>query len=336
MTDQRKLDDPPRVSVVVPLYNKREHIAACVRSVLRQTYPNVETVVVDDGSTDGSANEIECFMDTIRYVRYDNAGPSIARNRGINLATAEFIAFLDADDRWLPTKLATQMDFLVSHPEIVWCATNCVMVGGPPTARRKTLSEWVDDGSEPWIVYEDWFAANTGKTRILTSGVVVKRSVLERVGYFDPEIPSGQDADLWMRIADAYSAYGYCRVPQFSYSVTVEGGISDGGPKRFESLAHLLMKHVRHCQATANCRPTYRQRVRCECTTFVRRTVAFGDLRMTRKFVHSLPHNWRTWEDCVWYAVSFFPGRVLVGLANSRLRLLGLSPRKIEYNWSIR
>src|SRR5579884_3094177 len=106
----------PRVSVVIPLYNCEQHSGEAIASVLRQTYRDYEIIVVDDGSTDGSAAIVQRFGPAVRYVYQTNAGVSVATNRGVALSNGELIAFLDNDDVWLPTKLERQIQYLNEHP----------------------------------------------------------------------------------------------------------------------------------------------------------------------------------------------------------------------------
>src|SRR6267154_1483950 len=114
---------PSRVSVVIPVYNGERYLADAIQSVLDQTYQKFEVIVVDDGSTDGSARVAKRFGGAIRYVHQSNGGVSKARNTGITLAQGTYLAFLDQDDLWLPDKLAVQVAYLDSHPEVgvVYC-----------------------------------------------------------------------------------------------------------------------------------------------------------------------------------------------------------------------
>ena len=113
------------ISVVIPLYNKEEQIAHTLQSVFTQTFQNFEIVIVDDGSTDNSVEEVEKFTDSrIRLIHQTNAGVSAARNRGIEEARGELIAFLDADDEWMPEYLATQYGLYQKYPECSVYACN--------------------------------------------------------------------------------------------------------------------------------------------------------------------------------------------------------------------
>ena len=110
-------NEPMRVSVVVPLYNKAPYVIRCLRSVSAQTYRDFETIVIDDGSTDGSDRIVDTFSEPrLRAFRQANGGPGAARNRGVREARGEYVAFLDADDEWLPEYLASSVRALDEAP----------------------------------------------------------------------------------------------------------------------------------------------------------------------------------------------------------------------------
>lgn len=111
-----------RISVVIPVYNGELHIEAAIDSVLAQEYPDLELVVVDDGSTDGTATRVRAYGTGVRYVLQENSGSSAARNNGSRLTTGEFLAFLDADDLWAAGKLSRQLAAFASDPslDLVW------------------------------------------------------------------------------------------------------------------------------------------------------------------------------------------------------------------------
>ena len=108
----------PLVSVIIPTYNNAAYLVESVESVLNQSYRNIELIVVDDGSTDNTQAVLAGFGDRLRYVRKANGGPSSARNLGIQMARGQLIAFQDADDLWLPEKLALQVAYFHLHPEV--------------------------------------------------------------------------------------------------------------------------------------------------------------------------------------------------------------------------
>src|SRR3954447_14398775 len=112
----------PTVSVVIPAYNSAWCIDHAIDSVLAQTYHDYEIIVVDDGSTDETRDVVQRYGIAVRLVCKPNGGMSSARNRGISEARGRYIAFLDSDDRWLPTKLALQVALLDTHPDVVFCA----------------------------------------------------------------------------------------------------------------------------------------------------------------------------------------------------------------------
>lgn len=182
----------PLVSVVIPTYNYGHLVNEAVDSVLAQTYPNVEIIVVDDGSTDDSRQRLAAYGDRIRYHYQANAGLSAARNTGIELATGELIALLDSDDAFHPRKLEQQVDFLASHPKVGLVGTASFsdeprewseMAGFKPAATGVTLDALVM------------------KARFAPSSVLVHRRCFDRAGLFDINLKSVEDRDMWIRIA---------------------------------------------------------------------------------------------------------------------------------------
>jgi len=191
------------VSVVIPSYNSAEFVGEAVQSVLRQSWPHREVIVVDDGSTDETRSRLGRFGDAISVIGQEHRGPASARNAGIRGARGDLIAFLDADDLWMPEKLERSVEALDRRPDagVVFTA---VRIHELDTGLRYELPQYAHDG---WMA-KDLFLECRG---VNTSTLVVRREALERVGSFDEELFRAQDWDLMLRLAEAYE---YVRVPE--------------------------------------------------------------------------------------------------------------------------
>ena len=176
----------PLVSCVVPVFNGEAHLGEAIDSVLAQDHRPVEVIVVDDGSTDGTAIIAQSRGDVVRYVRQPNAGPSSARSLGVRHALGDLVAFLDADDRWLDAKLARQVALLSQRPELDGCLTHGRLF-------------WDGEGA---IAAEE--LAWPAERRIDTGGLIgstllVRRAVFEVAGMFDPDLPHSGTAEWFSR-----------------------------------------------------------------------------------------------------------------------------------------
>lgn len=179
--------EKPLVSVVVPVYNGERYLGEALKSIFAQDYRPLEVIVVDDGSTDTSASIARSFEE-INYFYQQNQGPSAARNAGIAAASGEFIAFLDADDVWLPNKLSIQVKYLMDHPEV-----------GFVLARQRMI---IEEGVEkpPWY-RKDIFEEDN--VCFGPSATVARRSAFREVGSYDPDYRYGEIAQWLTRAKDA-------------------------------------------------------------------------------------------------------------------------------------
>ena len=182
------------ISVVIPLYNKRGSIASTLSSVLDQVYSDFELIVVDDGSTDGSADVVRSFQDPrIRLLTKPNGGVCSARNEGIRNAFSDFVAFLDADDLYEPGFLKEIADLIETCPEAgIWGTSYSFLKNGAKVSANKPLPKdfkGIIDNSK-------W---NLGHL-FCSSAVCCRKSALEQVGLFDERITWGEDIDVWWRI----------------------------------------------------------------------------------------------------------------------------------------
>lgn len=172
-----------QVSVIIPVYNGEQFLAEAVNCALSQTIAPLEVIVVDDGSTDGSAQIAKSFGARVRYIHKTNAGPASARNMGLKESLGNIIAFLDADDLWPVDKLQIQVECLENNPsvDIVMGHVQLITMSGEVNG-----SPFFEPFAEPWIV--------------LTLGnAVFKASIFERVGLFDECLLYGEDVDWYLR-----------------------------------------------------------------------------------------------------------------------------------------
>jgi hypothetical protein len=184
----------PGVSVIIPCYNYAHFLEAALDSVLAQTYPNLEILVIDDGSPDNTAEVAARYDRRICYVHQENQGLSASRNNGIRMATHDYVALLDADDEWEPEFMERLMRKMVELPDdfgLVACLDYKIGVQGEriPDRRRDSLTGEVNT--------EDLLLKN----RFFPGAVVVRKALLEKTGGFDTTLRSSEDRDMWIRLS---------------------------------------------------------------------------------------------------------------------------------------
>jgi glycosyltransferase involved in cell wall biosynthesis len=201
------------IAVIIPTFNRCALVERAISSVLKQTRPADEIVVIDDGSTDGTGDMIQKKYPQISYVQQENKGVSAARNTGIKQVKNDWIAFLDSDDMWLPRKLEYQQKALIQNPEYLICHTNEIWIRSGkrvnPLNKHRKYGGYIFDKCLPICV-------------ISPSSVMLHRSVFERFGNFDPDLPVCEDYDLWLRLC-AFLPVLYLETPL----ITKYGGHAD-------------------------------------------------------------------------------------------------------------
>ena len=221
----------PRVSVIIPTFNRSKKVVRAIESVLNQSIKDFEIIVVDDGSTDNTNKTLSKYMSSIKYIRQSvNRGVSAARNRGIKNSTASWIAFLDSDDYWLNEKLSVQIEFVDRNPGAVACQTEEIWIRNGkrinPKRRHKKPSG-------------DIFKQSLKLCLVSPSSVILKRSLFKEVGFFDETLPAAEDYDLWLRIS--------CRYPIYLIDkglVVKEGGHEDQLSRRFSGMDRFRIKAI--------------------------------------------------------------------------------------------
>ena len=188
----------PKVVVIIPLYNRAGFIAQTIQSVLNQTYPNIELIVVDDGSTDNSRNVLKQFEGKIRILEHPcrvNKGQSAAINLGVKSSESKYVAILDSDDLFAPEKIHLQVEHLEKHPNIGLVYGNGYAIN--------------EQGEKIYPIYKDGHRENSVPERVLMdcyfllpNNSLIKRKVLEEAGDFDESLHSAQDHDMAIRVAE--------------------------------------------------------------------------------------------------------------------------------------
>jgi len=200
-----------KVSVIVPVYNCAQYIGKAIESILAQTYPVHEIIVVDDGSTDGTREALEPYKASIIYVYQKNAGEPAARNTGIRHSTAEYIAYLDADDLWLPDKLELQMQYLQTHPECELVYTDMMTFDDQGIIEKSVRTSrgrvYCSGKIFPQLFRETLFGSGS---------VVFRKTAAEKVGGFDETFLVGSDYEMWLRMSRSFE-FGYVDKPLLMY-----------------------------------------------------------------------------------------------------------------------
>lgn len=210
------MNNMPLVSVIMPAYNSRLYIAAAIESVLEQDYEALELIVVDDGSSDGTPTEVRRFGERVRIIEQENAGPATARNTGVSAARGDLLAFIDADDVWLPGKISAQVEYLRDHPDvgvvfgqwIRWNANPDGSFDSPPEAPAAQPGQQIVPEYSGWIYPE-----------LLLDSVVwivssmVRKSLWDTLGGLDGTLRIGEDYDFFLR------ASRHCRIDKLARTV---------------------------------------------------------------------------------------------------------------------
>ena len=185
----------PRISAIIPTFNRAHLLPRAVDSILSQTLPPHSVIIVDDGSTDSTEKLIKKNYPEIKYLKQDNLGVSAARNAGITATSCEWLAFLDSDDEWLPEKLARQMEVLNLAPAMKICHSGEIWIRNGkrvnPLKKHSKSGGWMFKKALPICC-------------ISPSSAMIHRSVFDNVGLFEESLPACEDYDLWLRVTSSY------------------------------------------------------------------------------------------------------------------------------------
>jgi len=199
----------PKVSVIIPTYNCARYVPEAVESVLHQTYQDYEVIVVDDGSTDNTEKVLQKYRDKIRYIKQKNSGVAAARNTGIREAHGEWVAFLDADDLWLPLKLKIQMEFSDRHPDVDFIYGDASSFNSNGVLTKSMFSERQPHEGN---VIKNLLSENF----IPILSVIARKKCFEKAGFFKEGMKYSEDYEMWLRVAKFFK-FGYITEVVVSY-----------------------------------------------------------------------------------------------------------------------
>jgi glycosyltransferase involved in cell wall biosynthesis len=308
----------PRISIIVPAYNAELFLAETLASVQRQTYREFEVIVVDDGSTDRTSEITRGFVEKdARFIllRQKNAGESAARNVALKHACGEWVAFLDADDVWLPEKLTAQLDLIESESRANLLFTDYFSWDGQNDfGRRYSDPDKFPDGDvSRRLIFFNLFGMST---------VMIKREILDVVGLIDTELPLAMDWDLWLRIAERGLCAKGVRQPLTRYRVW-PGSASRNTLLMREANVLVLEKALTRPQRAA-WRRAYKRSLQ----------IARGNLEFTRvrPLIETQPKAvpaaaLRAWLHCptrlkwlLWYFMTLWPNSPWAGIIYRKIR----------------
>jgi glycosyltransferase involved in cell wall biosynthesis len=289
----------PRVSVIVPVYNCERFVREALDSVLAQGVPDLEIVVVDDGSTDATLQVVEQFGSVVRVLRQRNLGPAAARNRAVRASRGRYLAFLDGDDVWLPGKLQAQLDYLESDDAFAIVFTRFTYwrpdaAGGYPPAAQVAREGHGARPEQPW---SGWlYPQILLRTPIHIITTLIRREVYDAVGGFDESLRGGSDYDFWLKATRRYQAF--C-IPSCGALYRLHGAGVTSVPKPV-NYGYLILTRaladLGRCGPDGRCvdEPALQARLAELCFRFGRLHYLKGDARLARSaFLRAFRHDSR-------------------------------------------
>jgi glycosyltransferase involved in cell wall biosynthesis len=274
-----RLQDHTLVSVIIPTHNYARYLPEAIESALAQNYSPLEIIVIDDGSTDATRVAVEAYCEQgVEYFYQENSGPGPARNEGIRRGRGEVVAFLDADDRWLPEKISLQMAHLRAHPELGLVGS----AGFDCDSANRPIGLRTAPAIEAEMAFERLLVWNF----VQPSGVIVPKRCLDEVGGFK-NMRFGEDWDLWLRIAQQYPV-GFVRTPLFMRREHPANLSLEVGERLLARYQAIAATHL-HAAEPAWMRPVIKRRLRATAHFYAAgQALTFSRWRAARHLLSSL------------------------------------------------
>lgn len=312
------------VSVVLPCFNRASILPRAISSVFKQTFAPNEIIVVDDGSTDSSA-EIAASMTgpiSVRVIRQENAGASAARNAGLKVARSGWVAFLDSDDAWHPRKLELQMATAerYSAAKLIFCDTLSRNDSGVVMPSRFALGgllgmETVRDGTS--CLYDrSLFRRMIGRSRVITSAVIVRRDLPELV--FQEDVWGSEDWDLWLRLA---ARYPFASVNQVLVTMHLQGdNISQKKGRLYRNDVRVLQRLLEDDVLSRDEKNEIASAIRSRRIGAIYHSLVCGETRETRELLGDVPAgDLGIGKHILYRFLSMLPPRFVARIASMRL-----------------
>lgn len=203
----------PKISVIIPTYNRETFVTKAIDSILHQTFKDYEIIVIDDGSTDNTHKVLEPYRADIQYVRQENSGVSAARNKGIRLAKGEWVAFLDSDDEWLPEYLSYQMQGVSRNPHVCAHITNSLIIINGNMENNFELFNFLPKFKEDSFITLQRPLCSIIKYHLFgLPCIIIKRKILLNMNLLNIDLRISEDYDLICRLA-LQGPFGICKEP---------------------------------------------------------------------------------------------------------------------------
>ena len=276
----------PLVDVIIPAYNAAKYLPVAIESVMAQTFEDWRILLVDDGSTDNTAEVVAPFLERlgpkIRYIKQPNSGVSAARNNAIRNATGEFLALLDADDVWLPCRLRESLKSFEGRPQ-VGVAYGFLSRITPDGTIVDTFAQRQKNGEgriAPYIYMR--------RVDMPCSTITVRKRCIDEVGMFDETLAATEDRDLWLRIAFKYEV---ALVPEVIALYRISSDSLTGNPERMlNAQVRFIEKHY----GAPGC-------------GFRERRIALSQIYRQRAEAYGTRREWRTAVECSLRALALYP-----------------------------
>ena len=297
------MNEQPTISVIIPAYNAASFVSSAIESALAQTYPPLEILVVDDGSSDKTAEVVARFAAPVRLLLQKNGGPAAARNHAARVARGEWLAFLDADDVWLPEKLERQITFISGAGVGI---VHCMHEGHDSAA---AIPDCVD------------FDRLWKRNCIANSSVILRRTAFEQTGGFDEDrgLVGVEDYNLWLRVAAAGWQIVTCRETLWRYTPA-----EDSLSSRVERFAECELKNIDHLKRTLGLAEPLCQKKRLAVRELYGMYLfSLGEMHAARRFLIPAILRGPSLPGLGWWMATLIPRPILQWRQSRRAGKLG-------------